>query len=312
MKYLLVILLGAVVVMQASAQQIPQLSFRHQNVLLNNPAAAGSSARNDISLLHRQQWLGFEHAPATSLISYSQTFLGNNGIGGYLISDRTFPTSRFIINASYAYIIETEKLSLSFGIAAMVMQYKFKNTDLNYRDPLDPSLSFSADQKWRPEANAGIMAYNNRFYASFSVSQLLQSGFRPFSSGSEGLVQNTRHFIGSGQYSFLIKDHSISPGLYLGYAKSSPLMAEVSVQYIFRQKISFSLGYRWDDALNASIGYRYDRFYLGYSFDLVTSSFRVHTSGSHEIMLSMNIAGNKQNEPMFGTRAGKTGGLKRN
>ena len=299
MKYLLVILLGAVVVMQASAQQIPQLSFRHQNVLLNNPAAAGPTPCATIAILHREQWIGFENAPSTSYIAYQQNFLQKNGIGISLMSDRTFPTSRFIINASYAYIIKMERINLSLGLAALMMQYNFKNSDLSYRDPLDPSLEFSATQKWRPESNAGLMIYNEQFYVSLSVNQLLNSAFKPFSNDGRGLVQNSRHFCFAAQYHFVFDAHNISPGFYLAAVKSSPFTAEFSAQYKYKNAFSVSMGYRWADAVNTTIGYRYDRFYLGYSFDLITSYFRNTALTSHEVMLTVDIGCNTSAAPRF-------------
>lgn len=298
-RHLYILIIFTVLGISLNAQQLPQFSFRHQNLILNNPAAAGSSVFKELKILHRQQWVGFENAPASSFISYHQEMNESSGLGGYIISDRTFPTSRFIINASYAYIIDMDDMFLSFGLAGMVMQYRFKNTDLTYRDPLDPSLAFSSDKKWRPEANAGIMIYNNRFYASFTVSQILKSSFRPFSSGEEGLIQMSRHICMSGQYDFLTGINRFSPALYFSYAKSSPLVSELSFQYLYDNRLSASVGYRLEDALSFSVGYRYDRFYLAYSFDLVTSSFKVNSSNSHEIMFAVDISTKANTAPMF-------------
>lgn len=299
MKKLGIILLVSVFAGGLFAQQIPQLSFRHQNLMIQNPAAAGTGIGQEIKILHRQQWVGFENAPVTSFISYQQKFRKTNGLGGYLISDRTFPTSRFIVNASYSYIIEMGDIKLAFGLAAMVIQYRFKNTDLNYREQGDPSLEFSTDQKWRPEANAGLMIYGNNFYGGFSISQLIKSGFRPFSSGDNGLVQMNRHFCFSGQYDFYAGQNRISPGFFAEYVKSAPFISEYSVLYTFDNKIFGSATYRFADALSFAVGYRYERFYLAYSFDLVTSQLRSVNSGSHEVMFAVNISSSRTNTPMF-------------
>lgn len=299
MKKLLYISILLILGNTAFSQQIPQISFRHQNLLLHNPAAVGSSSNREIKLLHREQWLGFDNAPSTSFISYSQKINKTNGLGGYLISDRTFPTSRFIINASYSYIINLDETNLAFGLSGMLMQYRFKNTDLSYREPGDPSLEFSSDQKWRPEANAGLMVYGNSFYAAFSINQMLKSGFRPFAANDNGLIQMNRHFCISGQYDFHAGNNRISPGVFIEYVKSAPLISEYSVLYSFDNKIFAGIAYRYADAINFSAGYRYERFYLGYSFDLVSSSFRIGSTNSHEIMLAVNLSSNKANTPMF-------------
>jgi type IX secretion system PorP/SprF family membrane protein len=304
MKKLSIIVLFSLLVCGLYAQQIPQLSFRHQNLMIQNPAAAGASTGQEIKILHRQQWVGFENAPSTSFISYQQKFKKSNGFGGYLISDRTFPTSRFIVNASYSYIIEMDDVKLAFGLAAMIMQYRFKNTDLSYRELGDPSLEFSTDQKWRPEANAGLMVYGNRFYAGFSINQLIKSGFRPFSSADNGLIQMNRHFCFSTQYDFYAGQNRISPGVFVEYVKSAPLISEYSVLYTYDNTIFGSASYRFADALSFAVGYRYERFYLAYSFDLVTSQLRNVNSGSHEVMFAVNISASRNNTPMFSSGGG--------
>lgn len=299
MKYLIYILLFSLLSSSLIAQQLPQISFKHQNVFLHNPASAGSSISNEIKILHREQWAGFENAPSTSTISYSQKLGNTSGLGGFLIHDRTFPTSRLIVNLSYAYIIEMEKLNLSFGLSGMIMQYRFNNENITYRDPLDPSLQFNAENRWRPEANAGIMLQNNRFYVSFAVNQIFQSGFSPFSDGDLGLIKNSRLFCLSGQYHLAIDKHKISPGLYFTYVKSSPLESDLSVNYSFNNKVFASIGHRWQDALNMSVGYKFDRFNLAYSCDIITSSLRVSTSSSHEIMLIIDISKKAETTPLF-------------
>jgi type IX secretion system PorP/SprF family membrane protein len=299
MRYLILGLIVSLFSSTLFAQQLPQISFKHQNVFLHNPAGAGSNPYNEVKILHREQWVGFENAPSTSLISYNQKLGTSSGIGGFLIHDRTFPTSRLIVNLSYAYIIEMDKLNFSFGLSGMIMQYRFKNESITYRDPLDPSLQFNAENKWRPEANAGIMVQNNKFYVSFAVNQILQSGFSPFSAGDLGLIKNSRSVCISGQYHIKLENHIISPGLYFTYAKSSPLESDVSVSYTYNSKVFASIAHRWQDVINISVGYNFDIFSLGYSCDIITSSLRVSTSSSHEIMLTIDISKKSESSSLY-------------
>ena len=55
------------------------------NELTFNPAVAGSSPTLDVSLLARQQWIGFDEAPSSQVLN-ANTFLRNiGGIGMTMI-----------------------------------------------------------------------------------------------------------------------------------------------------------------------------------------------------------------------------------
>ncbi|MDY0315819.1 MAG: PorP/SprF family type IX secretion system membrane protein, partial [Bacteroidales bacterium] len=291
------------------SQQIPQFSFRHQNLIINNPAIVGATGKNEIKLLHREQWVGFKNAPSTSFISFSQAINTTNGFGAYIMHDRTFPSSRFIVNASYSYIINMDNLNLAFGLSAMLMQYKFNTSELTYADFGDPSMQFVADQKWRPESNVGLLFYGQNFYAGFAINQIIKSNFRPYSSDDNGLVQMNRHFCLSGQYDLHIDEHRISPGIFMEYVKKAPFISEFSIMYSFDNQVFASLSYRYNDALSASIGYKYDRFYLAYAFDFTISKLSLASSSSHELMLAIDLSKSKTNIPMFGS-GGRSRGLK--
>ena len=59
MKKIVVIILGVLSVVVASAQQDPQFSQNMFNKLANNPGFAGSRGVVATSVLHRSQWMGF-------------------------------------------------------------------------------------------------------------------------------------------------------------------------------------------------------------------------------------------------------------
>jgi len=281
------------------SQQLPQISFRQYNLFINNPAIAGSTSSQEIKLLHREQWAGFENAPTTSIISFHRELNTTNGIGGYLINDITNPSSRFTINASYSYIIDMDDVFLSFGLSASVIQYRINSNDLTYRDINDPVMAFNTEKKWRPEANVGMLLFSKQFYFGFAIDQLLKSQFRPFSTGDLGEIDMSRHLYIMGQYDIITQMHRISPGIFIGYAKKSPINAELNVSYLYRNSVMASFGCRLGDAFNMGIGYRFGRFTLAYNYDIVTSSLRNINSGSHEVMIGIDISQQQTNVPMF-------------
>jgi type IX secretion system PorP/SprF family membrane protein len=296
----IIILIPLIIAISIKAQQIPQLSLRHLNMDFFNPAVNGSYESPNIKLLHRQQWVGFENAPKTSFISYSMPINSSNSIGGFLINDKTYPGTRFTINLGYSYVIPIDNLNLSFGLSALIVQYRLDNQGLTYRDESDPAFNFVSDKKWRPESNAGIYVYNDDFKFGFAIDQILKSSFRPFAESDNAEIRMSRHIIFSGEYKFYSNLHSFIPGIFISYASSSPVAAELCMSYNYAEKIHGILNYKYNDGLNIGLGYYYDIFGLFYSYDLVLSSLRYHTSGSHEVMLTVKLKNsNKQNMPMF-------------
>lgn len=65
--------------------------------------------------------------------------------------------------------------------------------------------------------------------------------------------------------------------------------AEVMARARFRKFLSFGLGYRWDDAVIATVAAEIKNFYIGYSFDYATGTLRSASSGSHEIFVGYSL-----------------------
>ncbi len=281
------------------SQQLPQISLRHKNLFFLNPAVAGSTSSQEIKILHREQWAGFENAPTTSVISFNKEINTTNGIGGYIINDITNPTSRLTLNLSYAYIIDMDDIFLSFGLSGKIIQYRINGADLTYRDINDPVMAFGTEKKWRPEANCGVLLYSRNFYTGFSINNLIKSQFRPFANDELGEIYMVRHIYFMGQYDFIFETHRISPGIYIGYAKKSPINTELNISWLYNNSLHSSLGYRFGDAINLALGYRFGRFSLYYGYDIVTSALRNVNSGSHEVMLGIDISREQKNIPMF-------------
>ena len=87
------------------------------NGLSINPAYAGANEALNLTLLHRNQWTGFDGAPKTTSIS-GHTPLPNKklNIGINFTSDIYGVTNKNIATGIFAYKLKLKKGSLSFGI----------------------------------------------------------------------------------------------------------------------------------------------------------------------------------------------------
>ena len=64
---------------------------------------------------------------------------------------------------------------------------------------------------------------------------------------------------------------------------------EINARCRYNKFQSFGVGYRYDDAVIATVAAELKGFYLGYSFDYSTSAIAKASSGSHEIFLGYSL-----------------------
>ncbi|XHR97751.1 PorP/SprF family type IX secretion system membrane protein [Mucilaginibacter sp. UC70_90] len=150
-RILYTLLIIAVTIQLAKAQQRPQYTQYVFNNYLLNPALSGIENYTDVKLGYRSQWTGLEGAPVTSYFSvnapignrflqgdatafpaggglnpssrsYTQNYMAaepHHGVGLMVVSDKTGPITQTNIDATYAYHLGlTEKLNLAVGVSA--------------------------------------------------------------------------------------------------------------------------------------------------------------------------------------------------
>ena len=65
---------------------------------------------------------------------------------------------------------------------------------------------------------------------------------------------------------------------------------DVSANFLFQEKFTAGLAWRWDDSLRALLGFQASRsMYIGFAYDLTTSNYSNYNSGTYELMLRYEI-----------------------
>ena len=65
--------------------------------------------------------------------------------------------------------------------------------------------------------------------------------------------------------------------------------AEITARARYRKMISFGVGYRWNDAIVATVAVEIKNFFIGYSYDYATTAINKASSGSHEIVAGYSL-----------------------
>ena len=75
--------------------------------------------------------------------------------------------------------------------------------------------------------------------------------------------------------------------------EGSPLQVDVSGNFMFNDKFTVGVAYRWSAAVSAMAGFQVtDGLFIGYGYDKETTNLSNYNSGSHEIFLRFEFLKN--------------------
>ncbi len=300
LKFLLVISIVAFSI-NAQSQQLPLYSQYMMNGFLLNPAMAGAEKHIPIRLTARQQWAGITDAPATYALSGHTPIGESMGAGGYVFTDMFGPTKRTGIQGSYSYHLTLgNDLKLGLGLSLSAFQYSLDETSLVSIESGDDAISGAVESTFVPDANFGAYLYSEKYFVGLAVQQLVQLDIQ-LGENSDNVNQMVRHYFITGGYTFDAgSDFKVQPSLLLKGTESSPFQVDVNVKAIYKDNYWMGISYRTSDAVIALLGVKYDKYYFGYAFDFTLSNISNYTTGSHEIMLGINLGGKDSGSRLLG------------
>lgn len=271
------------------AQQDAQFTQYMYNTITINPAYAGSRGALSIFALHRTQWVGLEGAPVTNTVSMNTPFNESNlGLGISIINDRIGPTQENTISADVSYSIHTsETFKLSFGMKATANLFSL---DVNKLNPVDndPSLH-DFNNKFTPNIGAGIYLHSDKAYVGFSVPNFIETN--RYNDNEVAIFKEKINYYLMGGYVFTISDDiQFKPAGLLKITEGAPLQADISGNFMFMEKLTIGIAYRWSAAMNGMVGFQISEgLYIGYGYDLETTHLDKYNSGSHEVFLRYEL-----------------------
>lgn len=282
--------------LQTNAQQDAQYTQYMYNTLSVNPAYAGSRGVFSIAALHRSQWVGLDGAPTTQTLNFNTPVSERVGIGLSVVNDEigngTNQDTYFDGVVSYT-VPTSDNGKLSFGLKA---GGHFLNVDFNqlrnFQNQGTPSAPPNIDNKFSPNFGAGIYYHTNKFYAGLSVPNFLQTEHFERSGNAGGtsfLAQERMNwYLISGYVFDLNYDLKFKPAVLLKAVQGAPLQADLSANFLLRDKFSFGAAYRWSAAVSALVGMQLtDQLMIGLAYDRETTALggTQFNDGSFEVFL---------------------------
>ncbi|MEY4038746.1 MAG: hypothetical protein RIR67_1058 [Bacteroidota bacterium] len=283
------------------AQQDAQFTQYMYNTININPAYAGSRGALSILALHRTQWVGLDGAPVTTTISMNTPFNESNlGLGLSIVNDKIGPTQENTISADISYSIPTsETFKLSFGMKATANLFSLDVNKLNPADN-DPSLH-DFNNKFTPNIGAGIYLHSDKAYVGFSVPNFIETD--RYNDNEVAIFKEKINYYLIGGYVFdITSDIQFKPAGLLKIVQGAPLQADISGNFMFMEKLTVGIAYRWSAAMSGMVGFQISEgLHIGYGYDLETTHLDKYNSGSHEIFLRYELFknNNRMTTPRF-------------
>ncbi|PIF70692.1 type IX secretion system membrane protein PorP/SprF [Flavobacterium plurextorum] len=274
-----------------SAQQDAQYTQYMYNPTVINPAYAGSRDVMSIFGLYRTQWVGLEGAPKTGTLSMHTPIENSRvGLGLSLVNDRIGPSDDTTLAADISYTIDVSyQYKLAFGVKGSANLINVDYTKLDIYDPSDPRYQQNIDNKFSPNVGAGVYLYSDNTYVGLSVPALLETSH--YSGMSTYVAKEKIHYYFMAGHVFdLDYNLKFKPSALVKMTEGAPLQVDLSANFLFNEKFTAGVAYRWSAALSALVGFQVsDGLFIGYAYDAETTKLANYNSGSHEIFLRFEL-----------------------
>lgn len=291
---------------EIKAQDV-HFSQQFSNLTRLNPAFAGISRCGVLTLNYRNQWTGIKNAYNTYSATYQQFLYGlHSGIAvSYFRNNEG--NGAFIQNnfdAIYAFHFKAfRKTYASLALQGSYFMNRMNSQGQIYSDMIDLLAGISnstseplINQRFKIlDFSSGLIFYNEKFYWGMAIHHLKKINLSElfyifpvkytFHFGAKFKIDKTKN---------LKTDFSVSPNIII---VQQGQFQEIDLGiYLYKDIYTFGLWTRLsvlplvsNDAVIFILGTNFNKFKLGYSYDLTTSKLLRTSLGSHEISLSFKL-----------------------
>jgi type IX secretion system PorP/SprF family membrane protein len=283
MRKVLVAIWFAAACLPVAAQQDPQFSHNMFNRLQPNPATAGSNDAICGTLLYRSQWVSFEGAPKTGLLSVDMPVrVLHGGLGLTLMTDKLGAENTFNGKLAYALRLDVGSGKIALGADVGFMQRSLDGTKFNPLDPGDALIPQGKVSGSKFDFGAGVYYSSEHFYIGGSATHLQQGTIDYGDLTSE--IKS--HYYGMAGASLdLTPSVALKPSVFVKNV-SPQTIADINLNVHFSNKFYVGASYRTEDAIVAMLGFTvFENLRIGYSYDITTSQIKDFSDGTHEVCI---------------------------
>jgi type IX secretion system PorP/SprF family membrane protein len=260
------------------------------NTLSVNPAYAGQRETLSIVGLHRTQWVGINGAPQTQSLGIHSPLRNERiGLGLNIVNDALGPARESFVDANFSYTIPVSEngTQLSFGLKA---GWHNINVDWSKGQFQNPDVVFNQNISQNALiAGAGLYLSNRDWYLGVSAPNFITTNH--YDDFQESLAAERLHYFIHGGYVFNLSETTkLKPAFLVKAVSGAPIIADISANLLFNDKLTLGLAWRWDDSIAVLAGFQVtEGLYVGYGYDLTTTDLNNYNSGTHEVILRFEV-----------------------
>lgn len=290
MKRIALIIFVSIFMPHLQGQMVTVSDHYINNALSFNPAFAGCHDALSVSILYRNQWVGFEDAPKSNNFSL-HTPLRNDKIGvGFLIENSSFGINRETsLSGDYAYRMEVQNGILALGLGfGVTMKYVAWN-ELNAADENDILLMNNPESAILPDFSLGVYYYNKNYFVGFSLPMLLTHEINP--NTGKYTIKNDfseyNYFLEGGYYIGITPQIRVLPSFLIKYNPGHVPQIDINGHIILKERLWLGLGYRNSKTLLGMLQIQLNRqLMVAYSYSFDSGTMGQNSNGSHEVIMN--------------------------
>ena len=290
-----------------SAQHESQFTQFYYNKMHLNPGYAGTRGLSSVTALYRNQWLGFEGAPESKVITFDTPIAnGRAGLGVNLSQHTVGVFNNFYGALAYNYNIPIqEEVNLRLGLQGVIRYFTvdFSDPTILIRQSGDGSIIENMEpSQTTGDVGVGIYLDVKDFYVGISVPHLLQNEitFNEDPMITE-IATELPHFYGmAGALIPFSKKFALRPSVLLKYVDNAPIDLDINLSGVFNSVFIAGIAYRLGgsgsgESVDFNLFYQFDKFGLGVAYDFTLSELRNHNNGSIEALIRYDFKKEKEN-----------------
>jgi len=271
------------------SQQDAQFAFNKDNLLYTNPAYAGMTEEICASVITRQQWVGFEGAPKTTLAgihSKIKLFGIKGGIGLSINDDRFEFEKNFQAKLAYSYHRRFGAGILGIGIDAGIIN---KDLQGDWKAPETMDDNFITTEGVRKiifDLGAGVFyKVGDRFYASFSMTHINKPDVNYPKVNSASFLRS--HYFATVGYNFRLLNSPIEmqPSVFVKF-DGTKMQYSGNLTALYNKKFSLGVSYRNKEAIIPMFSFNLiSGLKIGYAYEMSLTKLVTIEKGTHEIFV---------------------------
>jgi len=295
-KILLLIFFFSFLSLTTLSQSLPTYNHYYIHPYFYNPATLAAKNYTEVNLIHRQQWAGFDGAPAFTQLSLALPFTNKVATGLNLYNNKSGMLTTTSIQASFCYTIDfSNDTYFSFGLSGGAARNAIDVSKID--DLSDPALRGKLDKSFFFEGQAGVNFQFKKLNIGFSIPQLFKRSLLSATDLQDTKFDAFETLVSSISYRLeaspditfepllLYRQDEVNGGKLGGYAT-----------LYLKQLLWVGGGYKQDYGLSAYAGFQIsERIQLGYSYEFATISIPEITNKTHEFRIAVQLGKRKVN-----------------